>query len=71
MYYQYVYSTYVTIYNLQETKSQNIQLSKEISDGKSLMKMKQSEIDDLEKNLKLITLNYQELKLKVHMRPTA
>ena len=42
-----------------------MQLNKEISDGEIIIKMKQSKIDDLEKNLKCITAKHQELKLNV------
>lgn len=41
------------------------QLNKEISDGEFILKIKQSEIDDLKENLKSVTAKYQELKLNV------
>ena len=56
---------YVRMYNLQEIENRTVQLNKEISDGETILEMKQSKIDDLEKNLKSITAKYLELKLNV------
>ena len=51
--------------NLEKARSNNEQLSAEILDYQNGSEKKQKELDELERNLKSLTIEYQEMKQKV------